>query len=422
MKALWALLIALLIALIILILGVLLGWWSNSSGSGSTSTAQPTSSATGSIAPTMPGAGTQFVSRPVTTGAQIPSANALTEAVLGQAGAGWVLAISDSTSWTDGGLITDGVKVLYLIKPDGTRYEVANLTTAGYASPDLVAWHHGRDAVLLSEGGSDLMVLSLMSGAVEESWTACSGNGSFRGAALPDGNWLVRGSCDSDPIDGRYADDGTALPAGGIKSGPWGTVYFDVGRVQVSHSFEGLASEQFLAYQPDGSSSQLSLPASTTDCYPLGKGRGDTLAVYCYGATDVPDVYELPIDGSAAVPVASGVNIDDMWDREVPGGPYFPPLVTGYCGVGAHPVIESRDERDVLGVMGLAELDILNVSPYTAEECHGGVGPIVLASGPGPLWTINLNTFDVVWMLPGGRDDYPLYVIGADDTNSLIHP
>ncbi len=97
----------------------------------------PSSTSSPNPSPTPPPA---FVERQVTVAPHVPDARAPHGGRARVGGTGWVVAIYDATAIDDAGVESPGPRVLYLISPDGIRYELANLDTLGMGTPDLVAW------------------------------------------------------------------------------------------------------------------------------------------------------------------------------------------------------------------------------------------------------------------------------------------
>ena len=413
-KSPWTWLLLILLLIILLLLGIVLGWWGGDGDGEATPTANETTAATEPAGPS----GQDFVARPVTSGNYLPPANALTEDALDGVGAGWVLAIHSDDAYADGGLFTPGDSVLYLIEPDGTQYEVANLDSFGWDSPDLVAWSGPRDLALLVEDRSELHVVSLVTGAIVNSWTFCGEAGSVRGFSAGD-NWVLRGACSGDGIDGLYDDAGATL-ASNITGDEFGDSVVDVGEVQVITGFETFPEDRFEAVYADGTTAALPPPAGL-DCYPIGKGRGPTVAIACYSSSDTPDIFELPVDGSPAVPVIASGQLDTFKaSLGYDAGDYLG--VTGYCSDSVFSVVETSGFEERLGVNAGADVVDTLTPPFVHQKCHAAVGTGSLVSGNGPLWWIDWDTGVTVELLPGSGDEFPLYVVGAAETTALLHP
>jgi len=411
--------IVLLLTIVALLLGVVFGWW----GGGEESPHPSPSPSASPSASTSPGDLTGFVERPLTVGEYIPSAEALTAAVLASAGSGWVIAINDTSqinTAVDPHTVTPDQKVLYLISPVGVRYEIANLDTLGLDSPNLVAWDDTRNLLLLAEDRLDLKVFDMATGIIDSSWTPCEGEGGVLSGEARGGNWLVRGNCEGDGFDGLYTDTGTLVPSGIVGAGPYLTV-MDVGDVQVQFEFEGLVDEKFVAFYPNGTSSPL--PWSIAgDCHPMGKGRGETLAMNCYSDTGHLSVWELPVDGTAPTQVVTSAELEDFAASQ---GGYGPTdfMITDYCSDSALRVVQfSFGDTMRLGVLYGGTVEAVGQVPFTYRECHAAKGTASLVSGDGHLWWVDFDTGTDVTMLPGGSADSPIQAVGTDGYTVLRQP
>jgi hypothetical protein len=394
------------VALLALCAGAwLAGWWPFG-GSGSEPSPTPTPSASAS-----PSASPQpsFVERQVTVAPNVPASELLTEAVLESAGSGWVVAVYDATSRTDTGVESPGPRVLYLISPDGARYEVGNLDTLGMTSPDLVAWDYARHKVLIVDNLMDMKVVDMVTGAIDGSWVFCDHEAYVRGSAR-DGAWLLRGTCNGEGIDGLYGDTGAEVPSSIVGKGV-GLTVFDVGDVQVQSEFETAPDARFTAFYADGT--QATLPSSMAgDCYMLGKGKGDTFAAYCYSAEGTVDVWEFPVDGSTPVDVISSAQLEALrLELGVPNPAGF--FVSGFCSAGELPVVEVTWDQSRLGVLGGGSLSAAAQPPHPFRHCLATSGTSALVSGDGLLWLTDFATGSTVELLPGSGADGAAPVLGA---------
>jgi hypothetical protein len=413
--------ILLLLLLIALLMALLFGWIGGGSSSPSPSgTATPTPTATGTATPA------SFVARPVTTGAYVPSASALTEGVLSSSGSGWVVAIDDTTQ-IDTSVTphteTPGDRVLYLISPAGDRYELANLDTLGFSAPDLVAWDASRDAVLLTDAGTTFEVFDMAGYSVTSTFTLCSGYTWVHSGGTLGGNWIIRGGCDGEGFDGLYSDAGVLLPSPIIMPVAYQTIW-DVGQVQFQAEFEMGPDERFTAFYPDGTSA--TIPSSYAgDCYALDKGRGQTMAVYCYPLDSAGGVtlWELPVDGSPGAQIVTTAQLDDFAMAAAAAGPgeYD---VMGYCADSALRIIQFRfsDTDHRLGVLYGGEIQQVGQVPFRYRECHATSGTAALVGGDGYLWWEDFDTGTDIVMLPGGSAGSPIQVVGSDGYRALRQP
>ncbi len=358
-----------------------------------------------------------FAERPVTVAAHVPSAEPITEAVLETATTGWVVAIHDATSIDDTGVETPGPRVLYLISPDGTRYELANLDVLGFSAPDVLAWDTERQKILLVNHQADLEVFDMISGQIDTAWSFCSNQGDVKGSAR-DGAWLLRGSCDGENIDGLYSDMGTEIPSSIVGRG-FGLTVFDIGDVQVRYEFDSAPDEHFTAFYPDGT--EATIPTSMAgDCHMIGKGRGATFVAYCYTDSGALDVWEFPVDGSTPEQVITSEQLDAFRIALGISGPddFF---VSGYCADSDYRVVEVTSDKSRLGVLRDGIVEQAAEPPYEFRHCLAASGTAALVSGDGLLWYTDFATDLTVELLPGAGDDYPLHVVGTEGYRALLH-
>lgn len=388
-------------------------WFTGDAGPSPSATASP--SATSPAGEPLQG----FVPRGVTSARFLPRAAPLNaQALQSVVPGGAVLALFDSTRLAPGADAVPGVRVLYLATLGGEAYEVVNATELGWDNPQLVAWDAQRHLALVSEDRNTLHVLSLVTGAVEHTWEVCGEGTVLRGMATS-GAWVVRGSCEGEPIDGLYSDTGELLPSayGGKE---WGTVTYDVGDIQVSHAFESLIEERFVATYPDGSSAPLAI-AGSGDCYPIGAAGDAAIAAFCYSDEGVLSVWEIPVDGGAPTETISAGDIDvaqsfTLFDSSAGAA------VTRYCRDGEVPaaVVESFDaDRSVPQLVRFADA----IEPYvrpgaTVDDCHAALGDGLVASGDGRLWWFSPEGV-AVDLLPLAADD-PLDIVGVDGSTVLL--
>ncbi|HEX7590213.1 MAG TPA: hypothetical protein VF362_04460 [Demequinaceae bacterium] len=379
------------------------GWWPFG-GSGSEPTPTPSVSASPSASPRP-----SFVERQVTVAPNVPVSELLTAAVLDSAGNGWVVAVYDATSRDDTGVESPGPKALYLISPEGVRYEVGNLDTLGMSAPDLVAWDYARRKVLIVDNLMDMKVVDMMTGAIDGSWLFCDHEGYVRGSAR-DGAWLLRGSCNGEGIDGLYGDAGVEVPSSIVGKG-FGLTVFDVGDVQVQSEFETAPDVRFTAFYADGT--QATIPSSMAgDCYLLGKGKGDTFAAYCYTSAGAVDVWEFPVDGSTPVDVVTSAQLEAFrLELGVPNPADF--FVSGYCSAADLPVVEVTWDQSRLGVLKAGSLAAAAQPPHPFRHCLAQSGTSALVSGDGLLWLTDFATGSTVELLPGSGASAAARVVGA---------
>jgi len=391
------------------------GWWPfGDSGPAPTPSPSPSASASASPPPS-------FVERQVTVAPNVPASELLTGAVLNSAGSGWVVAIYDATTRTDAGVESPGPRVLYLISPDGSRYELGNLDVLGMSAPDLVAWDYARHKVLLVDGLKDMRVLDMVTGAIDGSWAFCDHEGYVRGSAQ-DGAWLLRGSCNGEGIDGLYGDTGVESASTIVGKG-FGLTVFDVGDVQVQSEFETAPDARFTAFYADGT--KTTIPSSMAgDCYLLGKGRGPTVAAYCYTSAGTVDVWEFPVDGSTPVDVVTSAQLEAFRvELGVPNPADF--FVSGYCSAGDLPVVEVTSDQSRLGFLGDGALKGAGQPDHAFRHCLATSGKSALVSGDGLLWLTDFASGSAVELLPGSGAPSVAgagHVVGTEGYRALMEP
>jgi hypothetical protein len=409
--------IILLVALVALVSGIAFGWFDSggSPGPGPSGTAAPTLTPTPSTTATP----TSFVDRPVTKGPHVPSASALTADVLAAAGSGWVVAIDDTSQVNTANnpyTVTSDQKILYLISPDGTRYELANLDGIGLNKPDLVAWDYARDVLLMEQAGTTLNVFDMASGAVTSSWTFCPGGyGSARYGEARGGNWVVRAGCEGTGVDALYTDAGVVVPST-IQVAPPMVTNFDIGIMQVRYEFEGTVDKKYLAYSPDGASEPLPWSALSYCDTPLGKGRGDTLAVLCYSDAGKISIEELPVDGTPPHEVVSTAQLDGFAMAHGGFGPGEYGL-TGYWSDSARGIVQFwfGDANSRLGVLNGGTVEAVGAdASYPFRRVHAVSGTSALVSGGGGLWWVNFDGAAPVVLLPPAGSGTPVQTVGTD--------
>lgn len=396
------------------------GWWPFG-GAGSEPTPTPSVSASPSASLTPPPA---FVERQVTVAPNVPAAELLTAAVLESAGSGWVVATFDATSRDGAGVESRGPRVLYLISPEGARYELGNLDTLGMSAPDLVAWDYARHKVLIADSLMDMKVVDMVTGAIDGSWPFCDHEGYVRGSAR-DGAWILRGSCNGEGIDGLYGDTGVEIPSTIVGNG-FGLTVFDVGEVQVQSEFETAPDARFTAFYADGT--QAIIPSSMAgDCYLLGKGTGETFAAYCYTSEGTVDVWEFPVDGSTPVDVVSSAQLEAFRLQLGVANPadFF---VSGYCSAADLPVVEVTWDQSRLGILEDGALTAGGEPLHPFRNCLGTSGTSALVSGDGFLWLADLAAGSTLELLPGslaGGDAAvagAARVVGTEGYRALLQP
>ncbi len=247
--------------------------WSKPLPPATTTSPDPTS--TKAPEPT-PGPTDAAVIETVTVDPHLPQAQPLRAGVLAGTGAGWAMVEYNGSVDTEAETV-EGPHVLYLVAPDGTLVQVADLTDAD-DSMRLLDWLPGTGRVLLSVSGKaagdaeSVRVVDLETGDVEGEIALAAGtygvNASFtrptgRNVAVwtdgDEGVSLVRYSASGEEL-GALADK---LPS--VASTPTGYLYGPDGTFVVVG-----AGATFEMIPVDGSApTALPLPAGTLGCAPV---------------------------------------------------------------------------------------------------------------------------------------------------------
>jgi hypothetical protein len=354
----------------------------------------------------------------VTVGEGLPSAAPLTEEVLASVGSGWVLALFDSTFRPGVDEPIQGQRVLYLVSPQGERYEVTNLTR--YSSLYLAGWDTERNVALLVDARSTIVTIGFGAGGLIHEWQFCGEGGSLSARPLGDGEWLLRGFCSGAALDGRYADDGRLLGSEGIVPGGEGITVMDAGDTQVRYEFEMPPAESYVAYREDGTSVPLEPVGPTTACYPLGPSLIGGLAVQCWGEGDAVSIWNLDLEGGAPSPIAVPETLGAIEAASGGALPAGGAALTDYCLAGDHEALVTS--HPAVAALGEDGPTILGDGEYRATSCLGGVGDTILVAGQGPLWTWNARTGAVVTLLPVPEPGDDGVWVGASEGGAIIHP
>ena len=354
----------------------------------------------------------------VTLGEGLPSAAPLSDEVLASVDSGWVLALFDSTFRPGLGEPSQGQRVLYLVSPRGERYEVTNLTR--YSELYLIGWDTERNVALLVDARSTLVSVGFGPGGMVYERQFCGEGGSLSGRPLGDGEWLLRGFCSGEALDGRYADDGTLLGSEEIVQGGEGITVMDVGDTQVRYEFEKPPEESYIAYRADGSQVALQPVGPTTQCFPNGASLTGGLAVQCWGEGDATSIWNLDLEGGDPTPIAVPETLDAIEAASGGALPAAGALFTGYCLAGQHEALLTS--HPAVAVLGEDGPTILSNGEYRATMCLGGVGDTILVVGQGPLWTWNARSGEIVTLLPVPEPGDDGVWVGAAEGGALIHP
>lgn len=369
----------------------------------------------------------EVADRTVTTGPGLPVAVALTDEAYATADTGWVLAIFDSTQRLLNKDPVEGERVLYLISPIGERYEVANLTR--YGSLHLAAWDTDRQVALIVDGRYIAMTLDLATGEVTHKWQFCGEGGSLTAKDLPGEEWLLRGFCSGEPLDGVYSDDFTFVTGEGIVKGGEGITVTDIGDVQVRYEFEMAPAQSFRAYHPDGTETAMEPVGDYMACYPAGPSKLGGLVVTCWDDNGDVTVWNLDFDGGPATQIASTEILFDLAAQSMVPLPLEGAVFTGYCSTETLEAVETSHpavaviggESDIFGI-----LIMVDGRYHLASGCYGGVGDTLLLTGDGVLWTWTQNAGnpngDIVILVPVPDMSDNGEWVGAAEGGAIIHP
>jgi hypothetical protein len=418
-------------AALALVLGLLAGCTGSSTASASASASMstpasmtvppsPPSSSMPTASPSVPVA-KPVTPRKVTTGAGIPSAQPLDDASLNAAGSGWVLTLFDTGSYDASHNPTLGDRILYLIAPDGTRYQAG--TFAPDKRADLVGWNVAQEKVLMRINEFSLAVFDLRTDVLGPAFLPCGTHAlDIRVQPRTDGAWQVRGACVGAQVDGVYADDGTQVADPNFQASPFGTWATDVGGRTVVYSYD---SKKWTATAAPGDAPvPLQLPPAASSCKPIGNGRGTTVAASCSGPDGI-SVWELDATGGPAVQVATPAQIADYANALAGsnGGTVFTDIAQN-CVVGDSEVLVVRATIRSAGLAGGANLDPvwLHAPAQSAAYCWGSHGTVGLFSAYGSLWTHDIASGATVPMIAVDALTTLTPQIGVAETRSLIAP
>ena len=407
-----------------LLLALLAGCTGPSTPSGGASPSAPGASPAVSATPSSSASASPVdavVPRPVTTGPGVPSAQPLDDASLNAAGPGWVLALFDTGSYDASHDPIPGDRLLYLIAPDGTRYQAGTFTTDQRA--DLVAWNVAQDKVLMRMDEFSLAVFDLRADALGPAFAPCGTHAlDIRVKPRDDGAWQVRGACVGAQVDGIYADDGTAVSDPGFQLTPFGSWATDVGGMTVVYNLD--THEWAAAAAPGGALMPIALPPAADSCSPIGDGRGATVVASCNRPEGI-SVWELDATGGPAVELASAAQIDGYASALADSGPTGPATdVPENCVVGDSEVLVVRAAIRSAGVVGASGIDPvwLHAPTQSAEYCWGAHGSTGLFSSLGSLWTYDVASGAMVSMVDVDALTTLTPQIGVEETWSLIAP
>jgi hypothetical protein len=348
----------------------------------------------------------------------LPASAPLTSEVLAGAGQGWVLSIFDSTFRPGIDDPISGKRILYLVSPTGERYQVADLTR--YSAPYVSAWDTERNVAFIVENRYVAVTVDLASGEVTHEWQFCGEGGYLRAEDRPGDEWLVRGNCSGESLDGIYNDAGTKVTEQGVVTGGEGITVIDVGDTQVRYEFEMPAAESYVAVHADGTEVVLEPVGEFVGCYPIGPALGGGLAVQCWGEGDQVTLWSLDLDGGPATEIAGTDTLADFSMQSfVPLSPEGA-MFTGYVLAGDYPVLTTS--HPAAAVLDDSRLVILTNGSIMGTSCYGGVGSTILVQGSGALWTFDAQSGAVVALLPIETPPGDGMWVGAAEGGAIIHP
>ncbi len=359
--------------------------------------------------------------RPVTTGAGIPSAQALGDAALNAAGPGWVLTLFDTGSYDASHDPAYGDRILYLIAPDGTRYEAGRFTADQRA--DLVAWNVAQDKVLMRMDEFSLAVFDVRTNVLGAAFLPCGTHYlDIRVQPRSDGAWRVRGACVGAQVDGIYADDGSAVSDASFEASPFGTWATDVVGTAVVYSYD---SHEFVATAAPGDMPMpMTLPPAASSCDPIGNGRGATVLASCSTPAGI-STWELDATGGSPVQVATPAQIDSFAANFAgSGGGSGVTDIAKNCVVGNAEILVVRADSKAAAIAGGDALQPvwLHAPVQVATNCWGAHGTTGLFSSLGSLWTYDVNSGAAVLMIDVDAVTTTTPQIGTGETWSLIAP
>lgn len=285
-----------------------------------------------------PGAATPEPSTPVALGevtaaAGLPEAEPLTDDAIARMSDEWILAAFDGAAYgsRSGGRLS-GPTVLYGIDPEGTTYEVVNMTVLG--ADAVVSWDPDRAVVLFrSDDGSTaaLHAYDVASGSFAPGIDPCAGYAQVGSVTVRPHHdaWRIYALCRNDDTPGAewgdvvfvnattVDDRGQLITDRGTMSTPPGRFLTLVGDHRISWGYPDNPSRgsdpspvaeeppavtpEVLAHRDDGATIKLDTPPDASWCRAAGPGRGNTVALLCVDGDATSTILaEAPLDGSPA--------------------------------------------------------------------------------------------------------------------------
>lgn len=356
--------------------------------------------------------------RDLTVADGLPSAVPLTAEALGTSDAGWVLTIFDSTFRPGAEEPIAGERVLYLISPEGERFEVANLSQ--YGAPYLSAWDTDRDVAYIVENRYVAVTVDLASGEVTHEWQFCGEGGSLNATDLPGEQWLLRGFCSGEALDGIYDDAGTFITAEGIVKGGEGITVMNVDGVQVRYEFEMPPAESFRAYFPDGAEVAMQPVGEFTACYPMGPSGYGGLAAQCWADDGSVTIWDLRLDGSAPVQLTDEQTLLDI--EAASGGSLVAEgaMITGWAGLGSADQAVVVTSHPAVVALGAGTAAIFEDDGVRASNVLDHEADLFLVTSRGSLW-YPANSGNVI-LIPVGDVSGPGEWVGVSEGGAIIHP
>lgn len=363
---------------------------------------------------------------PVTVDSHLPTALGSGEIPWGTVGEGWYLALYDSSKAAPTGPseVREGPVVLYLVGPDGTRYEAASWApddrpwSIGDVRPD------GTAAIVIGNGATfddtKWVLVDLPTGAMQTVHTATFpettyGWGPYVKLTRPSGTNLV-----------VYRSDGVdewlerRSPGGSVLATLYRQPYVDAfGSLRWMYGYDGtsllVTHHGGIAHVAnDGAPiGELWVP-SDHRCEPVRWWDSDTFLATCYGLgpasapideygnphTYYGQLWLLETDGSAGTALTAlptePVFVGDFGHHDAwPAGPTTFVSWTGDCGASAAQVLRADGTTDAIAISmppeiivdGWSMVDVVDgrMAVYAWQGCGAEVGVLMAADLQGSV-------------------------------------
>lgn len=362
--------------------------------------------------------------RAVTTGTDVPVAQALDDTAYASVTSGWVLTVFDSGTFDALHQAVPGTRIVYLVSPAGDRYEVGSFDAAEQV--DLAAWNVADGKALLVLGGVRYTVFDLATTKLSPPWTLCGDHPvTARITPRDDGTWGFRGYCIGAQIDGVYDDIGTDVTPADYYRAPFQRWDADIeqGGVAIYWS-ESPHPTIIVSFPGSDEPSELVAPPGMDSCVPIGVGRRpsgwpfSSIAVACTTGEQV-SAWEETDAGVEPIQLVTASTVAAFASSTLGGGV---PFIDRSCVVGNREVLEIQSLGRAAAFVDNGVLSQPMLTATTAaEHCWGASGDTGLFSGHGSLWTTAFGVSPTPLIEVSGSLQ-PGEPIGVALTRSIIAP